>query len=421
MGEHSLPVLISPVRRMAGAPGWLIGAGKVAAAVPPCGVRHMRCRSRTRTRGLPLAGHGVMCESGRRAISPFSFPGLSGGSAVVAQDVEYAELYTADKSAAVDYFVSSMGFAVVAESTARTKDTALLRQGNVQLLVTAGYATREFLDSHGDGIADVALACDDVAVTADAAVAAGGRVDNSVPERPAISAFGGTVHTLLPAQRRPASRLPPGRSWITKSPVPGRPDGRITKLDHLAICLGCGTLDSWTDFYGDAFGFARYSSEYVEAGETAMDSVVVRSRSGRVTFTLVAPVAAKAPGQLEAFLDRNGGPGVQHLAFGVENIVAAAREARRRGVEFLRAPAAYYDMLADRLGATPAEIAALRSVDVLADRDEWGELLQLFTHSPYQRNTLFYEFIERRGARGFGSANIRALFEAVERDRLAAG
>ena len=340
---------------------------------------------------------------------------------MVAQDLEYAELYTVDKSVAVDYFVSSMGFAVVAESTADGKDTALLRLGSVQLLVTAGDATQEFLNSHGDGIADIALACDDVGATADAAAAVGARVDNSVPERPVISGFGGPVHTLLPAQPRSAGRLPAGRSWTARSPAPGRPDGHITMLDHVAICVGGGTLDSWADFYEDAFGFVRYSSEHVEAGKTGMDSIVVRSRSDRVTFTLVAPAAATVPGQLDAFLDRNSGPGVQHLAFGVEDIVPAVREARARGVEFLRAPAAYYDMLGDRLGATPAEIATLRSVDVLADRDEWGELLQLFTRSPYERNTLFYEFIERRGARGFGSANIRALFEAVERDRLAAG
>jgi 4-hydroxymandelate synthase len=153
-----------------------------------------------------------------------------------------------------------------------------------------------------------------------------------------------------------------------------------------------------------------------------MDSVVVRSPSGAITFTLVAPDSAKGPGQLDAFLDRNGGPGVQHLAYAVTDIVAAVGEFRGRGVKFLDTPETYYDILAARLTGMRAEISDLRTAGVLADRDEWGYLFQLFTHSPYQRNTLFYELIQRRGARGFGSANIRALYEAVDlAERLAAG
>jgi 4-hydroxymandelate synthase len=188
----------------------------------------------------------------------------------------------------------------------------------------------------------------------------------------------------------------------------------------VAVCLEAGTLADYADFYLNAVGLVRYSSEYVEVGNQAMDSVVVRSMSGGITFTLLAPDAAKSPGQLDAFLGRNGGPGVQHLAFGVDEIIPTVNEFRGRGVEFLRAPRGYYDTLMERLVGLREELADLRAVDVLADRDEWGYLLQLFTRSPYERNTMFYELIQRRGARGFGSANIRALYKAVERDRLAA-
>jgi 4-hydroxymandelate synthase len=218
----------------------------------------------------------------------------------------------------------------------------------------------------------------------------------------------------------PGTRLPAGRSWVATSQALVSPAGRIRLLDHVAICLEAGTLADYADFYMDAFGLARYSSEYVEVGDQAMDSIVVRSPSGGITFTLVAPDAAKSAGQLGAFLGRNGGPGVQHLAFGVDEIIPAVNEYRDRGVEFLRTPDVYYDMLIERLVGLRDEIADLRAAQVLADRDEWGHLLQLFTRSPYERNTLFYELIQRRGARGFGSANIRALYEAVERDRLAA-
>lgn len=339
---------------------------------------------------------------------------------MAAQDIEYVELYTADQKSAIDYFAVSLGFAKIAESADYEdygKDSVLLRQGAVQLVVSTGHGTRAFLDEHGDGIADVALTCDEVAEIRDAAVAAGATVTESARGCPLVSAFGGTSHTLLPASPGAENRLPAGRTWITE---PGRPVGRIQMLDHIAICVEGLALGEYADFYADAFGLARYSSTYVDVGDSAMDSIVVRNESGGVTFTLVAPDGAKNAGQLDAFLDRNNGPGVQHLAFGVDNIIPAVSEARERGVEFLQTPAAYYDMLIERSPGLRAEIAGLRAANVLVDRDEWGYLRQLFTRSPYERNTLFYELIERRGARGFGTANIRALYEAVERDRLAA-
>lgn len=160
--------------------------------------------------------------------------------------------------------------------------------------------------------------------------------------------------------------------------------------------------------------------EYVALGGQAMDSIVVRSASGRVTFTLVAPDPTKNPGQLDAFLERNGGAGVQHLAFLVDDIIPAVHEFRERGVEFLSTPGTYYDLLLERFPEMWDQITELLAAQVLADRDEWGHLLQLFSRSPYERNTLFFELIQRQGSRGFGSANIRALYEAVERDRLTA-
>jgi 4-hydroxymandelate synthase len=342
---------------------------------------------------------------------------------MAAQDIEYIELYTADKKPTIDYFVSALGFAEVAHSAddgANNKESVLLRQGSVQLVVSTGPGTSAFLNEHGDGIADIALTCDDVAASCEAAVAAGATEAKSARGLPVVSGPGGTWHTLLPAARGAATRLPEDRHWITKADRPDRPTGRIGLLDHVAICVEGSALAEYADFYWHAFGMTRYSSAYVDIGASAMDSIVVRNQDGGVTFTLVAPDTRKSPGQLDAFLERNNGPGVQHLAFGVDDIIPAVSEARERGVEFLQAPATYYDMLSERFPAMGAEIADLRAASVLADRDEWGYLLQLFTRSPYKRNTLFYEFIQRRGARGFGTANIRALYEAVERDRLAA-
>lgn len=331
-------------------------------------------------------------------------------------DIEYAELYTTDQAATVDYFVSAFGFGRIAESAAGDTRSVLLRHGGVNLVVTVGPATWKFLDAHGDGIADIALSSDDVAADAQRAAAAGAVVTRSFRGDPAVAGFGDVTHSLVP-HRVGAASLPGTAAWTS---TPGTPaPGRLLLLDHVAVCLAGGTLQEQADYYQQTLGLERFFAEYVAVGDQAMDSVVVRSPSGRITFTLVAPEPGTAPGQLDAFLTRNAGPGVQHLAFLVDEIVPAVREYAARGVRFLSAPDSYYDLLGDRFVGMAEEIGQLHSTNVLADRDEWGYLLQLFTRSPHERNTLFYELIQRRGSRGFGSSNIRALYEAVERDRLA--
>lgn len=332
---------------------------------------------------------------------------------MAAQDIEYVELYTSDMPSAVDYFVSSFGFTPMAECAEDGNRSLLLRQGTVQLVVTAGRGTEEFLEAHGDGIADIAFGCDDPAGTCERAVAAGASLASRVPGQMAVSGPGGMRHTLV--ARSAGASLPVDRPWRPLSDAPARP-GRIWLLDHVAILVEGGTMAAYADFCGEAFGLARYSGEYVEIGEQAIDSIVVRSPSGGITFTILEQDQSRKPGQLEGFIARFGGPGVQHLAFLVDDIVSAVREYGAKGVEFLHTPGAYYDTLTRRLPGISDEIAALRATDVLADSDEWGYLLQLFTRSPYQRNTLFYELVLRRGARGFGAANIKALYEAVERD-----
>ncbi|WP_234542813.1 4-hydroxyphenylpyruvate dioxygenase [Streptomyces shenzhenensis] len=335
------------------------------------------------------------------------------------QDIAYVELYTRDSRSTIDYFVSAMGFTRVADCVEVDRSSVLLRQGQMQLIVTSGRGLGRFLSEHGDGIGDIAFACDDVPATHRAAVAAGAQQVAAFRGNPVVSGFGDVVHTLLPVSGDPATGLLAGRNWVATPRTPAR-SGSVRQLDHVAVCVEGGSLDAHADYYRDAFGFSRFSSEYVAVGGQAMDSVVVRSASGRVIFTLVAPDPNKDPGQLDGFLERNGGPGVQHLAFLVDDIIGAVRDFRDRGVDFLSTPATYYDLLLERFPDMRDEIAGLRDAQVLADRDEWGDLLQLFSRSPHERNTLFYELIQRAGSRGFGSSNIRALYEAVERDRLAA-
>lgn len=337
---------------------------------------------------------------------------------MAAQDIEYVELYTSDMMSTVNYFVSSFGFTSMAECAEDGSRSSLLRHGTVQLVVTAGRGTEEFIEAHGDGIADIAFGCDDPVRTCEQAVAAGASRVNSASGKLVVSGLGDTRHTLV--SRSAGASFPSDRGWKQAAKVSARP-GRIWLLDHVAIIVEGGTLTGYADFCAEAFGLARYSGEYIEIGDQAIDSIVVRSSSGGITFTILEQDQSKKPGQVGGFISRYGGPGVQHLAFLVDDIVSAVQEFRGQGVEFLSSPGAYYDMLAHRLPGIEKDIADLRATNVLADRDEWGYLLQLFTRSPYQRNTSFYELVQRRGARGFGTANIRALYEAVERDELGAG
>ncbi|MCG7204961.1 4-hydroxyphenylpyruvate dioxygenase [Streptomyces arenae] len=336
---------------------------------------------------------------------------------MAALDIPYTELYVGDRHKTVEYFTGSFGFEESAVSESPDMQSSLLRQGAVRLVVSSGPATEHFLDQHGDGIADIALTCDNVAETAAAAVAAGGRVLPSDRGSIAVSGFGDVRHTLVPTgPGEPADRV-----WTEgRTATPAR-DGAapILSLDHIAVCLSAGTLHETVQYYIDGFGCERFYSEYVEVGEQAMDSIVVRNPSGGMTFTIIEPDPQREPGQIDAFLQRNSGSGVQHLAFLVDDIVAAVRDFRNRGVEFLHTPGTYYEMLADRIPEMADQISSLSDTNVLADCDEWGYLLQLFSRSPHERNTLFYELIQRHGAQGFGSANIRALYEAVERERVA--
>jgi 4-hydroxymandelate synthase len=338
---------------------------------------------------------------------------------MAAQDIQYVELYTGDEQSAVRYFESCFAFTRTAESVSYGSHSSLLRQGTVQLIVTSGKATEEFLEGHGDGITDIAFGCDDIAGTCRTAIDAGASLISSSPERAVLSGFWGIRHPLV--TRSAEGSLPAGRTWMPVREAPASPGGRIQLLDHVAVCAEGGTLADSADFYTEAFGLTQYSSEYIQIGDQAMDSIVVRSASGGITFTILEQDLTKKAGQIEAFISRNGRPGVQHLAFLVDDIISAVREFSDRGIEFLHTPQAYYDVLAGRLPGIQEKLADLRATGVLADRDEWGYLLQLFTCSPYKRNTLFYELIQRRGARGFGSANIKALYEAVERDGRADG
>jgi 4-hydroxymandelate synthase len=323
------------------------------------------------------------------------------------KDVDHVEWYVdeLEKSAAV--LRHDLGFHVADPSPGHGTGcrSMLLRQGQISLLLTsavdAGHPAAEFVRRHGDGVATIAFRTDDVRAAFEMAIAAGAEPISAPASGTAVvSGFGDVTHRFV--------------ERADTAPVPDADgDGLLTALDHVAVCLPAGQLDETVRFYGDAFGLRQIFDERIEVSGQAMLSKVVQDQTGTVTFTFIEPDPDLKPGQIDGFLSAHGGAGVQHLAFRTEDIAVAVRTLSSRGLEFLTAPPGYYRMLPERLGMVGRQVSELEALNVLADRDGWGELFQIFTRSTHKRSTFFLELIERQGARTFGSRNIRALYEAL--------
>jgi 4-hydroxymandelate synthase len=325
--------------------------------------------------------------------------------------IEHVEFYVADLRAAAGPLCRDYGFTradppydLGGQPGTRS---IWLRQGGITVLLTAadaaGRSVTDYLGRHGDGVASIAFRTDDVGKAFDRAVAGGARplaapaLGGDGAGVAVVSGFGDVTHRLV-------ERAGSGS---------GCPAGMFEALDHVAICLPAGQIDATVALYRDAFGFCDVFDERIEVNGQAMISKVVQDEAGAATFTLIEPDPSLDAGQIDEFLDRHGGAGVQHLALRTRDIAAAVRTLSGRGVEFLAAPAGYYRRLGPRLGALAIPVEVLREVNVLADRDQWGELFQIFARSVHERGTFFIELIERRGALTFGSGNIKALYEAL--------
>ncbi|BCK72298.1 hypothetical protein Srufu_062510 [Streptomyces libani subsp. rufus] len=192
----------------------------------------------------------------------------------------------------------------------------------------------------------------------------------------------------------------------------------LEAIDHFAVCLRAGGLDPTVAFYENVLGFSMIFEEKITVGAQAMLSKVVQDASRTVTLTLIEPDTTAQSGQIDSFLSANGGEGIQHIAFSTPNAVETVSVMEERGVEFLSTPGAYYRALRDRITLAAHTLDDLQRRNLLADEDHDGQLFQIFTRSMYPRQTLFFEVIQRLGARTFGSGNIKALYEAVEAERV---
>ncbi|MEV6301952.1 4-hydroxyphenylpyruvate dioxygenase [Actinoplanes sp. NPDC051861] len=335
--------------------------------------------------------------------------------------LDHVRIYCEDLDAQIDRLVGALGFTVHGTAGGDTYSVDL-RAGGIHLVLTKPVAEDDpgtaYVRAHGFGVADIALANPDVVAAYTEAVRHGARSITPPREHDGvvtavIGGFGDVVHTLV---QRPPGSLLPGFTPVAGA-TPG-PDAGLHTLDHLAVCLEPGQLDPTVEFYERALAFDMVFTEKIEVGRQAMNSKVVQSADRTVTLTLIEPDVSRDPGQIDEFIKNHGGAGVQHIAFGTDDIVTSVSRLAARGVEFLRTPAAYYDLLVDRLTPQHHGVDELRGQNILVDEDHDGQLYQIFARSVHPRGTLFFEAIERMGARTFGSGNIKALYEAVERERM---
>ncbi|HEV2887607.1 MAG TPA: 4-hydroxyphenylpyruvate dioxygenase [Jatrophihabitans sp.] len=344
--------------------------------------------------------------------------------------IDHIELYVGDAQQSAYYFGAAFGLDVGGQGGPETGMTGqrslLMVQGEVRMVLTSGlyadHSATEYVQRHGDGVAVVALRVDDAAESFAELVRRGAEPisppkaysdDATTVVIAEVAGFGDVIHRLV--QRDGESFLPGAIEVVEHEPAE---HAMFSKIDHLAICVPAHQLQATSLFYQQVYGFAEIFTEYIEVAGQGMNSVVVQSPSGEVTFTLIEPDTDRRAGQIDDFLQWHAGAGVQHVALITDDIVSTVDRLGGRGVRFLTTPATYYQHLERRVGSVDASIDDLARLGILVDRDHWGQLLQIFTESTHVRRTLFIEVIERRGARTFGSGNIKALYEAKEREMV---
>jgi 4-hydroxyphenylpyruvate dioxygenase len=340
---------------------------------------------------------------------------------------------------AAHFYSTAFGMWCVAyrgpETGCREETAYVLESGTARFVlrgpVKAGTALGKHVAAHGDGVIDLAIGVPS-AEAAYAYATAHGATGLAEPEvfedsygkvvLASIAAFGDTKHTLVERTNYSGPYLP---GYVAAEPlVAPQASPFFTEIDHCVGNVELGKMDDWVNFYRQVMGFSNmkeFVGDDIATEYSALMSKVVADGTRKVKFPINEPAVGKRKSQIDEYLEFYGGPGVQHLALACEDIVATVRGMRAAGVEFLDTPDSYYETLGEWVGDTRVPIAELRELKLLADRDEDGYLLQIFTKPVQDRPTVFFELIERHGSQGFGKGNFKALFEAIEREQSRRG
>ncbi len=351
---------------------------------------------------------------------------------------DYVEIYCGNAKQASHYYRSAFGFRFEGyrgpETGVRDRASYLMTQGKVRLVLTSSLSPdspiAEHHRRHGDGVRDLAFWVEDCRSAFEISVSRGAvpvqeptvlsDADGEVVIA-AIRTYGDTIHSLVERKGYFGLFMP---GFVPVSPRYQPEPVGFRYVDHAVGNVELGKMDEWVGFYERVMGFANlvsFDDADISTEYSALMSKVMTSGNERIKLPINEPAVAKKKSQIDEYLEFYGGPGVQHLAIATDDIVATVTALRDRGVEFLTVPGTYYDDLLDRVGSIDEDLGPLRELGILVDRDDEGYLLQIFTKPVQDRPTMFYEIIQRKGARSFGKGNFKALFEAIEREQALRG
>ncbi|MBC7449469.1 MAG: 4-hydroxyphenylpyruvate dioxygenase [Hymenobacteraceae bacterium] len=352
---------------------------------------------------------------------------------------DHVEFIVGNAKQAAYFYQTAFGFQLEAyagpETGLRDRASYVLRQNKIRLVLTTPLqptgAMAEHLATHGDGVKVLALWVDDARksfeeTTRRGAVAAQEPLvltdEHGEVVIASIRTYGDTLHTFVERRNYRGPFLP---GYVARTQeLPVMPPVGLQYVDHAVGNVGWGEMNQWVKFYEDVMGFKlliTFDDDDISTEYSALMSKVVSNGNGYVKFPINEPAEGKRKSQIEEYLDFYHGSGVQHLAIATNDIVATVSELRRRGVEFLRVPDTYYEDLMDRVGVVQEDLVDIKRLNLLVDRDDEGYLLQIFTKPLEDRPTLFFEIIQRRGAKSFGKGNFKALFESIEREQALRG
>ncbi len=352
---------------------------------------------------------------------------------------DYVEFYVGNAKQAAHYYKTAFGFQSLAyaglETGVTDRASYVLKQDKIRLVLTTALNSEspigEHVKKHGDGVKVIALWVEDATKAWEETTKRGAKsfMEPTVESdkdgevvRSGIYTYGETVHIFVERKKYDGIFLPGYQKW--ESDYNPSPVG-LKFIDHMVGNVGWGEMNTWVKWYEDVMGFVNFLSfddKTIHTEYSALMSKVMSNGNGRIKFPINEPAEGKKRSQIEEYLDFYEGPGAQHIAVATDNIIETVSQLRARGVEFLSSPPqAYYDEIPARLGdhmsMMKEPISEIQKLGILVDADEEGYLLQIFTKPVEDRPTLFYEIIQRMGARGFGAGNFKALFESIEREQ----
>ena len=350
--------------------------------------------------------------------------------------VHHVEFWVGNARQASFFYRKTFGFSQVAYRGLETGDRELtsyaLNQHKTTFLLstplTPDHPAAEHIRKHGDGVRDIALEVADADFAFEEAVKRGAKPfveprdlsdEHGTVRHAAVHTYGDTIHSLISFKDYKGPFLP----GFSEARI-GERDTGILRVDHMVGNVELGHMNEWADFYSRVFGFHRYISfddKDISTEYSALMSIVMSDDSYSVKFPINEPAPGRRKSQIDEYLEAYCGPGVQHIALQVKDVLYTVDRLQQNGLQFLRVPDSYYEVLRDRVGALDEPMEEIKRLGILVDRDQEGYLLQIFSMPVEDRPTVFFEIIQRKGSRGFGKGNFKALFEAIELEQAKRG